>query len=92
MDSDEVMVRIICPSLWRNTRRRRLARLLDMSVMKKVATDRSGASSSHSVILLDEVEKRIAMSNISLQVLDDGRLTDGQGRTVISQYGSNYDL
>ena len=37
----------------------------------------------YSVILLDEVEKAHAdFFNISLQVLDDGRLTDSQGRTV----------
>ena len=37
----------------------------------------------YSVILLDEVEKAHAdVFNTLLQVLDDGRLTDGQGRTV----------
>ncbi len=37
----------------------------------------------YSVILLDEVEKAHAdVFNILLQVLDDGRLTDGHGRTV----------
>ncbi len=37
----------------------------------------------YSVILLDEVEKAHAdVFNVLLQVLDDGRLTDGQGRTV----------
>lgn len=37
----------------------------------------------YSVILLDEVEKANPdVFNILLQVLDDGRLTDGQGRTV----------
>lgn len=37
----------------------------------------------YSVILLDEVEKaNPEVFNILLQVLDDGRLTDGQGRTV----------
>ena len=37
----------------------------------------------YSVILLDEVEKaHTDVFNILLQVLDDGRLTDGQGRTV----------
>jgi ATP-dependent Clp protease ATP-binding subunit ClpB len=37
----------------------------------------------YSVILFDEVEKAHAdVWNILLQVLDDGRLTDGQGRTV----------
>jgi ATP-dependent Clp protease ATP-binding subunit ClpB len=37
----------------------------------------------YSLILLDEVEKaHTDVFNILLQVLDDGRLTDGQGRTV----------
>ena len=37
----------------------------------------------YSVVLLDEVEKAHSdIFNVLLQVLDDGRLTDGQGRTV----------
>ena len=37
----------------------------------------------YQVILFDEVEKAHAdVFNVLLQVLDDGRLTDGQGRTV----------
>jgi len=37
----------------------------------------------HSVILLDEVEKAHPdVFNVLLQLLDDGRLTDGKGRTV----------
>ncbi len=37
----------------------------------------------YSVILLDEIEKaNPEVFNVLLQVLDDGRLTDGQGRTV----------
>jgi ATP-dependent Clp protease ATP-binding subunit ClpB len=37
----------------------------------------------HCVILLDEVEKAHPdVFNVLLQILDDGRLTDGQGRTV----------
>ncbi len=37
----------------------------------------------YSVVLLDEVEKAHPdLFNVLLQVLDDGRLTDGQGRTV----------
>ena len=37
----------------------------------------------YSVILLDEVEKAHPdVFNLLLQVLDDGRLTDSQGRTV----------
>ena len=38
----------------------------------------------YSVILLDEIEKAHPdVFNILLQVLDDGRLTDGQGRTCL---------
>ena len=41
----------------------------------------------YSVILLDEVEKAHPdVFNILLQVLDDGRLTDGQGRTIDFQH------
>jgi ATP-dependent Clp protease ATP-binding subunit ClpB len=37
----------------------------------------------YSVILLDEIEKAHSdVFNVLLQVLDDGRMTDGQGRTV----------
>ncbi len=37
----------------------------------------------YSVVLLDEVEKaHVEVLNVLLQLLDDGRLTDGQGRTV----------
>ena len=37
----------------------------------------------YAVILLDEIEKAHPdVFNVLLQVLDDGRLTDGQGRTV----------
>src|SRR5207344_3016214 len=37
----------------------------------------------YSVILLDEIEKAHGdVFNVLLQMLDDGRLTDGQGRTV----------
>ena len=37
----------------------------------------------YSVVLLDEIEKANSdVFNVLLQVLDDGRLTDGQGRTV----------
>src|SRR6201981_4048550 len=37
----------------------------------------------YSVILLDEIEQAHAeVFDVLLQVLDDGRLTDGQGRTV----------
>jgi ATP-dependent Clp protease ATP-binding subunit ClpB len=37
----------------------------------------------YSVLLLDEIEKaHVEVLNVLLQLLDDGRLTDGQGRTV----------
>ena len=37
----------------------------------------------HSVVLLDEIEKaHPSVSNILLQILDDGRLTDAQGRVI----------
>jgi ATP-dependent Clp protease ATP-binding subunit ClpB len=37
----------------------------------------------YSVLLLDEIEKaHNDVFNVLLQILDDGRLTDGQGRTV----------
>jgi ATP-dependent Clp protease ATP-binding subunit ClpB len=37
----------------------------------------------YAVVLLDEIEKAHPdVSNILLQIMDDGRLTDGQGRTV----------
>src|SRR3954451_15303857 len=37
----------------------------------------------YSVVLLDEIEKaHDDVFNVLLQVMDDGRLTDGQGRTV----------
>ena len=56
----------------------------------------------YSVILFDEIEKAHPdVFNVLLQVLDDGRITDGQGRTVnfkntiiimTSNLGSNYIL
>ena len=48
----------------------------------------------YSVILLDEIEKAHPdVFNVLLQVLDDGRLTDGHGRTVdLSQHRADHDL
>ena len=43
----------------------------------------AGRRHPYAVILLDEIEKAHAdVFNVLLQVLDDGRLTDGQGRNV----------
>ena len=48
----------------------------------------------YSVVLLDEIEKAHPdVFNVLLQVLDDGRLTDGQGRTVdFTQHRADHDL
>ena len=48
----------------------------------------------YSVVLFDEIEKAHPdVFNVLLQVLDDGRLTDGQGRTVdFQQHGDHHDL
>ena len=43
----------------------------------------AGRRKPYSIVLLDEIEKAHPdVFNVLLQVLDDGRLTDGQGRTV----------
>ena len=48
----------------------------------------------YSVVLLDEIEKAHPdVFNVLLQLMDDGRLTDGQGRTVdFSNVGPDHDL
>ena len=48
----------------------------------------------YSVVLLDEIEKAHPdVFNVLLQVLDDGRLTDGQGRTVdFTNVGPDHDI
>jgi ATP-dependent Clp protease ATP-binding subunit ClpA len=48
----------------------------------------------YQVVLFDEVEKAHPdVFNVLLQVLDDGRLTDGQGRTVdFKQHADHHDL
>ncbi len=47
----------------------------------------------YSVVLFDEIEKAHPdVFNVLLQVLDDGRLTDGQGRTVeLPQHRHHHD-
>ncbi len=46
----------------------------------------------YSVILFDEIEKAHPdVMNMLLQILDDGRLTDSQGRTVNFKKHSNYN-
>jgi len=59
------------------------ARRRATSATRRRATQRSGAAQAVFVILFDEIEKaHHDVFNVLLQVLDDGRLTDGQGRTV----------
>ena len=55
-----------------------------MSAMTRPASSpRRYAASPYSVVLFDEIEKAHPdVMNILLQILDDGRITDAQGRTV----------
>ncbi len=55
-----------------------------MSAMKKVVClTEAVRRKPYSVVLFDEVEKAHPdVFNIFLQVLDDGRLTDSQGRVI----------
>ncbi len=75
---------LICLNLWKNT-----AYPLVGAPPGYVGYEEGGYLTEavrrhpYSVVLLDEVEKAHPdVFNILLQVLDDGRLTDGQGRTV----------
>ena len=44
---------------------------------------RGGPPAAYAVVLFDEIEKaHPEVLNVLLQLLDDGRLTDGKGRTV----------
>ncbi len=74
-----------CPSTWRSTRSRRLIG----APPGYVGYDEGGQLTEavrrrpYAVILLDEIEKAHPdVFNVLLQIMDDGRLTDGQGRTV----------
>ena len=50
---------------------------------RAVSSPRRCAASRTRVVLLDEIEKAHPdVFNILLQILEDGRLTDAQGRTV----------
>jgi ATP-dependent Clp protease ATP-binding subunit ClpB len=84
-DSDEAMVRIDMSEFME---RHSVARLIG-APPGYVGYEEGGYLTEavrrkpYSVILLDEIEKAHPdVFNILLQVLDDGRLTDGQGRTV----------
>jgi len=44
-------------------------------------------------VLFDEIEKAHAdVLNVLLQLLDDGRLTDGKGRTWTQERGRDHDV
>jgi ATP-dependent Clp protease ATP-binding subunit ClpB len=80
----EELVRITWASTWRSS----VSRLIG-APPGYVGYDEGGQLTEavrrrpYSVILLDEIEKAHPdVFNVLLQVLDDGRLTDGQGRTV----------
>ena len=61
----------------------RLVGLLGYIDMMRWAIDRSNCRQPYSIVLFDEIEKAHKdVFNILLQILDDGRLTDSQGRTV----------
>lgn len=84
-DSDEAMVRIDMSEFME---KHSVARLIG-APPGYVGYEEGGylteavRSKPYSVILLDEVEKAHPdVFNVLLQVLDDGRMTDGQGRTV----------
>lgn len=54
-----------------------------MSAMTRRSADRKVRRKPYSVILFDEIEKAHPdVMNILLQILDEGRITDAQGRTV----------
>jgi ATP-dependent Clp protease ATP-binding subunit ClpB len=84
-DSDEHMIRV---DMSEYMEKHSVSRLIG-APPGYVGYDEGGALTEavrrkpYSVLLLDEVEKAHPdVFNVLLQVLDDGRLTDGQGRTV----------
>ena len=84
-DTDEAMLRIDMSEFMEKHSVARLIGAPPGYVGYEEGGDRTEAvrRRPYSVILLDEVEKAHAdVFNVLLQVLDDGRLTDGQGRTV----------
>lgn len=83
-DSDDAMVRIdMSEFMEKHSVSRLVGAPPGTSAMKRGYLTEAVRRRPYSVILLDEVEKAHPdVFNILLQVLDDGRLTDGQGRTV----------
>ena len=78
-----------CASTWASTWRSTRSAASSARLPGYVGYDEGGQLTEavrrrpYSVVLLDEIEKAHPdVFNVLLQVLDDGRLTDGQGRTV----------
>ena len=68
---------------WRSIRSRLIGAPPATSATREGGADGGGSSPAYQVVLFDEIEKAHPdVFNVLLQVLDDGRLTDGQGRTV----------
>ena len=63
-------------------------------MMRAVSLRKPFAENPYSVVLFDEVEKAHPdVFNVLLQVLDDGRITDSQGRTVdFKEYDPDHDI
>ena len=77
--------RSTCPSTWRSTRCRAWSarRPATSATTRAASSPRWCAASRTRVVLLDEIEKaHPEVFNILLQILEDGRLTDAQGRSV----------
>ena len=83
-DSQDAMVRIdMCEYMEKHTVSRLSARPRLRRLRRGRPADRGRAPPPLRVVLLDEIEKAHPdVFNTLLQVMDDGRLTDGQGRTV----------
>ena len=84
-DDESNMVRLdMSEYMEKHTVARLLAHLQGMWDMMKVDNSlKRSAADPYSVILFDEIEKAHPdVFNVMLQILDDGRLTDGHGRTV----------
>ena len=85
-----------CPSTWRSTPSARLIGAPPGYVGYEEGGQLTEAvrRRPYSVVLFDEIEKAHPdVFNVLLQILDDGRLTDGQGRTVdFQQHRHHHDL
>ena len=83
-DEEEALVRLdMSEFMERNAVARLIALRLVTSATRREASSQKRCAGAYAVLLLDEVEKAHPdVFNLLLQVLDDSRLTDSQGRTV----------